>query len=65
VRRKSASVGGQVRLAGTARADAGRGAPPVPIVASTISAIGVIPAIGSFENDPSEYDTAPISRPSI
>ena len=34
-------------------------------VASFISRMGVIPAIGSFENDPIEYDTAPISRPSM
>ena len=34
-------------------------------VASVISAIGVMPAIGSFEKLPSAYDTAPISRPSM
>ena len=34
------------------------------IVASSISAIGVMPAIGSVENWPSAYDTAPIRRPS-
>ena len=34
-------------------------------VASVISAIGVMPAIGSFEKLPSEYETAPISRPSM
>ncbi len=34
-------------------------------VASTISSNGVMPAIGSFENCPSEYDTAPTRRPSI
>jgi hypothetical protein len=32
---------------------------------SVISSMGVIPAIGSFENDPSEYDTAPMRRPLI
>ena len=31
---------------------------------SVISAIGVMPAIGSFEKLPSAYDTAPIRRPS-
>ena len=35
------------------------------IVASIISAIGVMPAIGSVENWPSEYETAPSSLPSI
>ena len=35
------------------------------VVASVISSIGVMPAIGSFENCPSEYETAPISRPSM
>ena len=30
------------------------------VVESVISAIGVIPAIGSFENAPSAYDTAPL-----
>jgi hypothetical protein len=34
-------------------------------VASFISAIGVIPAIGSFENAPIEYEIAPIKRPSM
>ena len=29
------------------------------------SAIGVMPAMGSFENDPSEYETAPRRRPSM
>ena len=33
-------------------------------VASTISAIGVMPQIGSVENCPSAYETAPINRPS-
>ena len=35
------------------------------IVASTISAIGVMPAMGSVENWPSEYETAPTRRPSM
>ena len=35
------------------------------VAASIISAIGVMPAIGSFENAPSEYDTAPTSLPSM
>jgi hypothetical protein len=34
-------------------------------VASIISAIGVMPAIGSFEKLPTEYETAPINRPSM
>ena len=34
------------------------------VVASTISAIGVMPAMGSVENWPSEYETAPTRRPS-
>ena len=34
-------------------------------VASVISAIGVMPAIGSFEKLPSEYETAPMSLPSM
>ena len=34
-------------------------------VASTISSNGVMPAIGSFENWPSEYETAPTRRPSM
>ena len=34
-------------------------------VASFISAIGVMPAIGSLENAPIEYETAPISLPSM
>ena len=34
-------------------------------VASIISAIGVMPAMGSFEKLPIEYDTAPIKRPSM
>ena len=44
------------------RAPAGRTSEKV--VESVISAIGVIPAIGSFEKLPSAYDTAPISLPS-
>ncbi len=39
-----------------------RGAPGVP-AASVISPMGVIPASGSFGNEPSAYDTAPSSRP--
>jgi len=35
------------------------------VVASVISAIGVMPAIGSFEKLPSAYDTAPTSRSSM
>ena len=35
------------------------------VAASIISVIGVMPAIGSFENEPSEYDTAPTSCPSM
>ena len=35
------------------------------VAASIISAIGVMPAIGSLENAPSEYDTAPTSLPSM
>ena len=34
-------------------------------VASIISPIGVMPAIGSFGNAPIEYETAPIRRPSM
>jgi hypothetical protein len=34
------------------------------LVESVISAIGVIPAIGSFEKLPSAYETAPMRRPS-
>ena len=33
-------------------------------VASIISRIGVMPAIGSFGNDPMAYETAPMRRPS-
>ena len=35
------------------------------VVASVISAIGVMPAIGSLEKLPSAYETAPISLPSM
>src|SRR5262245_61615295 len=35
------------------------------VAAWIISSIGVMPAIGSLENCPREYDTAPTSRPSI
>ena len=52
------------RLAATWRPGASRARRAVIIVASTISSIGVMPAIGSVENWPSEYDTAPISLPS-
>ena len=45
------------------RAPGGRGA--FEVVASVISAIGVMPAIGSFEKLPREYDTAPMSLPSM
>ena len=38
---------------------------PVSAVASIISAIGVMPAIGSFGNAPMEYETAPMRRPSM
>jgi len=38
---------------------------PVNEVASVISSMGVMPAIGSFEKLPSAYDTAPIKRPSM
>jgi hypothetical protein len=34
------------------------------VVASTISPIGVMPAMGSVANDPRAYDTAPMRRPS-
>ena len=34
-------------------------------VASTISAIGVMPAMGAFANWPMEYATAPTRRPSM
>ena len=44
------------------RAPGGRTSPCA--VESVISAIGVMPAIGSFEKLPSAYDTAPISLPS-
>jgi hypothetical protein len=40
------------------------GRTPLNAVASVISAIGVMPAIGSLENDPRAWETAPISRPS-
>ena len=40
-------------------------APRRMIVESVISAIGVMPAIGSLENAPSAYETAPMSRPSM
>ena len=42
----------------------GPGAPAPRVVASTISPIGVMPAMGSVANEPSAYDTAPIIRPS-
>ena len=38
---------------------------PVKVAASVISSIGVMPAIGSLENWPSEYETAPTRRPSM
>jgi len=41
---------------------AGRGSPPSTAV--SISAIGVIPAMGSRGKVPREYETAPMSRPS-
>ena len=44
---------------------AARGRVSLSPVASVISSIGVMPAIGSFENAPSAYDTAPINRPSM
>jgi hypothetical protein len=34
-------------------------------VASFISSIGVMPAIASVAKAPTEYDTAPIRRPSM
>ncbi len=37
----------------------------VSSVESVISAIGVMPAIGSLEKLPSAYETAPISLPSM
>jgi len=42
----------------------GPGAAAPRVVASTISPIGVMPAMGSVANDPSAYDTAPMIRPS-
>ena len=43
----------------------GPGAAAPRVVASTISPIGVMPAIGSVANDPRAYDTAPMRRPSM
>ena len=42
----------------------GPGASAPRAVASTISPIGVMPAMGSVANEPSAYDTAPIILPS-
>ena len=53
------------RVIGSSMRACGAGARRVIAVASFISAIGVMPAIASFENAPIEYDTAPISRPSM
>ena len=35
------------------------------VAASIISVIGVMPAIGSLENEPREYEIAPTSWPSM